>query len=177
MTPRPFSDLHDTVFAKTAAGRAEMGERKAGLSARQRSMFIMLDGQKPLGRIDTLLPQQQLVEIVEVLLAAGLIEATTAAATVATTAPAAPQPLPVVTAPDDAELQPIKMLMTETASSYLGLMAADIVRRIDAAHTHTQLMAVLGQWHMAMRESKYGRDVAGAYLDEIKARLAQRATA
>jgi hypothetical protein len=171
MTPRPFSDLRDTVFAKTAAGRAEMGERKAGLSARQRSMLIMLDGLKPLGRIDTLLPESQLAEIVEVLLAAGLIEAAPAAAPAPS--PAAPPPA----VPDSAELLPIKTLMTETASSYLGLMAADIVRRVDAAHTHTQLMAVLGQWHMAMRESKYGRDVAGAYLDEIKARLAQQATA
>lgn len=173
MTPRPFSDLSDTVFAKTASGRAEMGERRAGLSARQRSIFIMLDGQKPLGRIDTLLPQQQLAEIVEVLLAAGLIEA----ATVAVLATPAPPPAPAVPPADNAELQPIKNLMTETASSYLGLMAADIVRRINAAHTHTQLVAVLGQWHMAMRESKYGKEVAGAYLDEIKARLAQQAPA
>jgi hypothetical protein len=196
MTPRPYTEVCDTVFAKTPLGRVEIGQRSAGLGARQRSILIMLDGQKPLRGIDTLLPPQQLAEIVDFLLAAGLVEAQALVVEAqAVVAPLAPAPVPVQPAPaalstppaptpypsapplasalpDASKLQHIKTLMTETAMSYLGLMAADIVRRVEGASNETQLMSVLGQWHMAMRDSKYGKDVAGAYLDEIKARFA-----
>lgn len=41
----------DTVFAKTDKGRAEVATRQAGLDAKTRMLFIMLDGQTPLGQL------------------------------------------------------------------------------------------------------------------------------
>jgi hypothetical protein len=70
---------------------------------------------------------------------------------------------------DAARLSHIKSLMTRSAEACLGLMAADVVRRVDRAGDETQLMSVLGHWHMAMRESKYGKDVAEIHLEQIKA--------
>ncbi len=36
-----------TVFQKTAKGRAEIGQRGAGLAAAQRQILIVVDGQAP----------------------------------------------------------------------------------------------------------------------------------
>ena len=66
-------------------------------------------------------------------------------------------------------------MMTESAEAYLGLMAADLVRRIQKAGDEAQLQSVLGHWHMAMRESKYGRAVAGERLAQIRACFQQQA--
>ena len=39
------------IFAKTTLGLAEMQDRSAGLSPRQRSAFIMFDGKRGSGEI------------------------------------------------------------------------------------------------------------------------------
>lgn len=41
----------ETVFAKTEKGRAEVATRQAGLDAKTRMLFIMLDGQTPVGQL------------------------------------------------------------------------------------------------------------------------------
>jgi hypothetical protein len=159
--------LRDLVFAKTPMGRSEVAQRGAGLNGRQRSILIVLDGQKPLGAIGTLLPQQELARILTVLLELGLI------APVADEAPSLPagRTAAAASAPsvDSARLVRIKAMMTRSAETYLGVMASEVVRRVEQASDETQLLSVLGHWHMAMRESKYGRDVAGVHLEQIKA--------
>ncbi len=156
------------VFAKTPKGREEVALRAAGLHARQRSTLIMMDGRKRLDAIPALPPQPELELIIATLLELGLI---------APQAEAAPAPAPAVAAKtmptlapiEAARLARIKAMMIESAEAYLGLMAADLVHRIEKAADAAQLLSVLGHWHMAMRESKYGRDVAGTRLAQIKA--------
>lgn len=156
------AELPDLVFAKTPKGRSEVEQRGAGLNGKQRSILIVLDGQKRLGAIGTLLPQQELARILTVLVELGLIAPV---ADEAVSLPAA-DPAPPV---DSARLARIKTMMTGSAETYLGMMASEVVRRVEQASDETQLLSVLGHWHMAMRESKYGRDVAGIHLEQIKA--------
>ena len=61
--------------------------------------------------------------------------------------------------------------MTDSATTYLGVMAAELVARIARARTRAELLAVVGHWHMAMRDSKYGRDAAGLYLERVRSGL------
>lgn len=172
-TPSLSSKPRDIVFAKTPKGRAEVAQRSTGLNGKQRSMLIMLDGQKRLSVIATLLPEQEVAGIVDILLEFELIAPQTEVA-VSATAPqtatvdrtltsAAAQPA------DSAKLLRIKSMMTRSAETHLGLMAAEVVRRVEQACDETQLLSVLGHWHMAMRESKYGKDVASMHLEQIKA--------
>jgi IMP cyclohydrolase len=64
-------------------------------------------------------------------------------------------------------------LMTRSAETYLGPMATDLVRRVEQASDETQLLSVVGHWHMAMRDAKHGKDVASTLLEQIKANFAQ----
>jgi hypothetical protein len=172
-TPQFSSELHDMVFAKTPKGRAEVAQRSALLSRKQRSILIVLDGKKRLSAIHTLLPSQELAAIVHQLLALELIAAQIEVAVSAAAPKTAAAGHPLTPAPaqpaDPARLLRLKAMLIDSAETHLGLMAAEVVRRVELACDETQLRSVLGHWHMAMRESKYGKDVAGMHLEQIKA--------
>lgn len=172
-TARLSSELRDMVFAKTPKGRAEVAQCSTGLNGKQRSILIVLDGQKRLSAICTMLPVQELAGVVDLLLSLDLIASQTEVAastapprtaTIERTRASAAAPLA-----DAAKLLRIKSMMTHSAETRLGFMAAEVVRRLEQACDETQLLSVLGHWHMAMRESKYGKDVATIYLEQIKA--------
>ena len=152
----------DVLYAKTPAGQAEVQARRAGLTARQRTLLIMLDGRKPLSALLPLLPMDELEPALQALLSLGLI------ADPAALAAAAPKPEPPK---PDPRLTEAKSLMRTSAEKYLGLLAADLVRRIEMASDESQVQHAIGMWHMAMRDSKYGRDVAGPLLEKTRSLL------
>jgi hypothetical protein len=176
LTPENRNRLRATVFSKTEAGRAEVGQRSAGLTARQRAVLILLDGQKPLGDIDTWLAEDEMLEAVENLLRKGLvgISAAPAPAPVAVSVPrsAPPASAPALSAAGAAALAKARDLMVAAARKHLGLMASDLVRRIEHAKDESQLAGVIGLWHVSLRESKTGKPCAEGLLAEARALLA-----
>lgn len=182
LTPENRIRLRATVFGKTEAGRAEVGQRGAGLSARQRSVLILLDGLKPLGEISTWLAEEDMLEAVENLLCKGLA-GVVAAPPSARGAPAAPpQSPPSPPAPaaspagppasaPSAALAAARELMAAAARKHLGLLAADLVRRIEHASDEGQLAGVIGLWHVSLRESKTGKPCAEGLLAQARALL------
>lgn len=174
------SPLHlSAVFMKTAKGRNEIAQRSLGLNSRQRQVLILVDGVKQLRAINTILPETEVVRIVDFLQQEEMIalqqtsitgvEATTASIYRIADDPAQPGlPSPVLT-DDPNKIAALKRLLSDTARNYLGLLSADIRRRIDEAQDAAQLLSVLGQWHMALRQSKHGGAYVGQYLVPIKA--------
>lgn len=150
------------LYAKTEKGRNEVARRQLGLSSRQRTLLILLDGRKPCSALDSMMPADQVTLIVGELLALELI------------APAGP-PRPAATLPaapaHDPRLAKVKAEMVETAEACLGLLAAEVVRRIEGAGDETALLAVVGHWHMALQGSKRGREAALAHVERIRESL------
>jgi len=165
LTPENRFRLRATVFGKTEAGRVEFVQRSAGLTARQRSVLILIDGQKALGEIETWLGEDEMLEAVEALLRKGLVGISSAPAPVAAPAPAR-QPAGA------AALTAAREFMMAAARKHLGLMAADLVRRIEHAKDESQLAGVIGLWHVSLRESKTGKPCAEGLLAEARALLA-----
>lgn len=171
----------DVVYAKTARGRDELAQRSLGLHARQRSLLILVDGRKDVAALAALVPAGLAASVGE-LLALGLIAPASgvpvppAPATMPTTpaapvaAPAAPAATPVS---DEAavRLAHVKATMIATAESCLGLLAAEVVKRIERAADADALLAVVGHWHMALQDSKRGRELAMAGVEQVKASL------
>ncbi|MGW8392475.1 hypothetical protein [Pseudoduganella sp. HUAS MS19] len=194
LTPENRIRLRGTVFGKTEAGRVEFVQRSAGLTARQRSVLILIDGHKALGEIETWLGEDEMLEAVEALLRKGLVGIASAPApkppeaspkprpVSGTTAPAAPLPEPAAEAePAPAPAPPAvgaaalasaREFMVAAARKHLGLMAADLVRRIEHAKDESQLAGVIGLWHVSLRESKTGKPCAEGLLAEARALLA-----
>ena len=69
-------------------------------------------------------------------------------------------------------LADIKAELIHAAELYLGVMAGDVVARVRQAGDAAQLLRVLGHWHMAMQDSKHGREAARALLDKTRVTLA-----
>ena len=145
----------DAVYAKTAKGRGELTMRGLGLSGRQRSVLIMLDGRKSCAELAPLMPAGQVACIVEQLLALGL------------SAPCGADREDGI----EHELDQVKRYMVSTARTHLGLLAAEVVDRIERASGAAQLRAVVGHWHMALQDAKHGRALAGEHLREVRACL------
>ncbi|MBV1776964.1 hypothetical protein KSF73_14695 [Burkholderiaceae bacterium DAT-1] len=66
-------------------------------------------------------------------------------------------------------LAQVQAILKSTATEYLGLLGADICRRVDAARDRTSLMRCIAKWNMAMREGRDGREMAERYLLQVKA--------
>lgn len=165
----------DALYAKTARGRSEMTQRGMGLNRRQRSVLIMLDGQRSCAALAAMMPEGQVADIVTELLALDLIApcAASAQAVPATPEPtSAAAPAPVSAAPPaDDGVAAIRAYMVQAAQTHLGLLAADVVDRIERAHDAARLRGVVGHWHMALQASKHGRETAAGHLERVRADL------
>jgi len=155
--------LAERIFAKTDRGRAEVTDRSAGLTARQRTILIMIDGRKPCSVLMQLMAAPILLPILDELAALRLI------------APAGPV-APAVDAIDSQTMRQVKAMMIGSAEVCLGLLAAEVVRQVEAAADEEQLLRALGHWHMAMQASRRGKEIALSQLDAIKSHLQGRAT-
>jgi hypothetical protein len=175
-----------TIFTKTHKGREEIAQRRAGLNARQRSVLIMLDGIKRLDKLMSPIPKSELGTIVNFLAQEKLIEVSKISVTNSmsneVTAPINRVLEEISVTPiiinkrkaflmDDKKLREVKNFMTTTAHTYLGLLSAELIMRIERAKDAPQLMAIVGQWHMALRDSKHGHRFASDYLEKTLATL------
>ena len=158
--PSPPPPRVDLVYAKTDTGRLEVTHRAAGLNARQRAALIMLDGQRDGAALAQLMPADQVAPVLAGLIALGLIT---------DGLPAAPVPAP--RAQEPTALATIKAELIAAAEAYLGMMAGEIVARVRQAPDAAQLLRVLGHWHMAMQDSKHGKDAAAILLEKTKVAL------
>jgi len=155
----PFDPVH--VYVKTEQGRDELARRAMGLNGRQRSVLIMVDGRKPCAELAGTMAPGVVAGILGELLALGLVAAPR-------TGPAPGMGLAPQAA---ARLASIKRRMRDIAETYLGLMAAEVVRRIERAADEAALLGVLGHWHMALQDSRHGRAVAPGLVEEMRIAL------
>ncbi|WP_432719622.1 hypothetical protein R0381_000239 [Jeongeupia wiesaeckerbachi] len=163
-----------TVYSKTAQGQADIDARSLGLSARARRLLILIDGRRTLAEIATVLGHAELAPLLAELQARACITAagalTVPDAAPQPSAPSAPPASPTPTqrpqpidAVDPIRIIKAKALMTESAQTFLGLMARGLISEIEAVSDTPALKNAIARWNMALRESRK----AGPYADEF----------
>jgi hypothetical protein len=162
------------IFSKTEKGREEMAKRSHGLNPSQRRVLIIIDGNKGFDAladmVPAMVPSGQLRDILAYLMEHGFIAAAEGdqkAQSHAATVTAASSAL----TDDPATIRLVKDFMTTTAQTYLGLLSASLIQRIEQARTPIQLMSVAGQWNMALRDSAQGKRFADPYLEQVRSAL------
>jgi len=166
---QPIRELEaNIVFSKTARGQEEVLTRSHGLAARHRQVLILINGARSLGTIAEIIPASELAEIVGFLLEARFIEPAQGAES---SSRAAVITATSVSASGDTVAK-VKEFMVASAQSCLGLLAVDVIRQIEIAQDKPALMTAVAQWHMALRESREGKRLAGPYLDQVRIALA-----
>lgn len=67
------------------------------------------------------------------------------------------------------QLNDVKELLLKSTDEHLGILGRSLRRKIEETSNDDQMKISISQWHMAMRESKTGRDIAHVLMDEVKA--------
>ena len=73
----------------------------------------------------------------------------------------------------DIQIGEIKAILIASTEQYLGIMGRGLKVKIEAAADDGQITTCASEWHMAMRESKSGRDMAGKLMDQVQQILAR----
>ena len=150
----------EQVFFKTDKARAELAERRHGLRAKHRQLLVLFDGERTLGSLEHLLPQQEILPLIDELAQQGFITDSLPASTAEPAcAPLAPEPL------DPMKLTRAKAYLIEVSQQHLGLMASQLQREIAEAAAPESLRAALAHWNMALRESRSGACIANPCLN------------
>ncbi|TWG91810.1 hypothetical protein L599_002100000130 [Luteimonas sp. J16] len=136
-----------TVYAKTAAGQQEIGERKAGLDIRQRRLLILVDGHRSVDELRQVSGLQDALALLESLQAKGLVSPVAGAAPAPAPGPApaaaaaASGPAPAAAAGGD--LRDRRRRAAHAVNEMLGPMGEDLALRLEEAKSEDVLEQLL----------------------------------
>lgn len=66
------------------------------------------------------------------------------------------------------KIDQVRQIMVESIDTYLGILGKPLKQKVQATAPGHQLMLVISQWHLAMCESKRGREVQADLMEKIK---------
>lgn len=68
-------------------------------------------------------------------------------------------------------LEKARCIMIESTRAHIGLLGNDMIRRISLAKNAVQIKSCIAEWHMALRGSRQGREVANQQLNQVNVAL------
>ena len=136
--------MDDFIFRKTASGAAEIEQRQLGLGFKDRQLLILLDGQKTLAELTSLMPLEELLPRLSKLEQAGLIsEINHSSATEFYSSMPSPQ-----------QLGEILQLLEDADQHFLnGQLSPDLHNTLETATNPLQLRRAIENWFQAMNQA------------------------
>lgn len=162
------------IYRKTDLGRAEIGTRQAGLSAVQRRLLILFDGQRDLATLREMLALADFDVQLSSLLALGLIEpvAGTSKPAAVKNIPRAVPPAPAAFPPgSESRVAEVLHMMVASSREYAGLHGEEIARLAQAAQNPELLRRCMVRWKLVLQESRGGAALAAEYFERAQAML------
>ncbi|HQS36728.1 MAG TPA: hypothetical protein PK571_00670 [Methylotenera sp.] len=160
------------VYEKSALGFKEFTTDKRTLGVRERQVLLLVNGVRKLDDLEKFFKRDHLMDTIKKLESDGYIQRQDGE--VSPAAESAPvHSLPFFEADDSAQpicptkLAAVKTILLEAADDYLGIMGRGIKSKIEACDTDNSLKQCISSWHMAMRESKLGRESASFLMEQI----------
>ena len=158
------------VFEKSSLGYNEFIGNNRTLHFKERQVLLLINGSRTIDDLEQIFKKDQLNEILNKLEANGYIEKIQGRAAVAIPTT---RPLTLLSPDNSAEpinaekMTAIKSILIEATDDYLGLMGRSLKTRIETCNNQTDLRTCIAGWHMAMRESKLGRESASFLIEQI----------
>ena len=161
------------VYEKSTTGYREIAGNQRSLSLRQRQILIMIDGKRSENELAALLNSPDASQIIAELAGMGYIQQA------GSTAPVTP-PLPIINNQTSAQypdisteqLAAVKEIMVVSSNECLGIMGRGLAQKIAAVETRDELKSWVSQWHMAIRESRLGKPLAGVLMEQVQQTMA-----
>ena len=161
------------VYEKSARGFSEFITDKRTLGVRERQVLLLVNGVRKLDDLEKFFKKELLVDTIKKLESEGYIQlpadqqaiknATPTTHSFFDTQNAAAAPEPIC----PTKLAAIKTILIEACDDYLGIMGRGTKARIEVCDNEDYLRQCISSWHMAMRESKLGRESASFLMEQI----------
>ncbi len=169
------------IFEKTPAGLAEINAENRALNVRQRQILILIDGKRSSDELQAGLKNSNVLEVLLELEKLGFVLDTDKKPAIIETVDIATAS-EVITTPtaytldteihlNEDQVNTVKQILLSSTDEYLGIMGRSMKSTIITATGYMQIKACVSQWHMAMRESKLGRVVAGNLMEQVQATM------
>lgn len=164
------------VYEKSTRGLNEFASNQRTLSVRERQVLLLVNGVRNLDDLNKFFKQEQLLDTIKKLETEGYIQRQQRLqeqqiSTVG--AHASPVTISLLEATDQTapicpvKLATVKNILIEATDDYLGMMGRSIKTKIENCENETSLRQCISSWHMAMRESKLGRESASFLMEQI----------
>jgi len=164
------------VYEKSALGINEFINQNRTLSVRERQVLLLVNGVRNVDELEKFFKKEQLTTTLTKLMSDGYIRQfnnmsslsknkTSSHSTLTTLSliSSVNNELPI----DSAKIAAIKTILLESADDYLGLMGHNIKVCVNSCSNEYDLRSCISMWHMAMRESKLGRESTSFLLEQI----------
>jgi hypothetical protein len=158
------------VYEKSALGYNEFINDKRTLHFKERQVLLLVNGVRKIEELEQFFKKELLSEVIQKLESNGYIQRPQGVLTEKkpsittqsifnadnTTTPINPE-----------KIEAIKTILIEATDDYLGLMGRSLKTRIEACSDGVDLRNCISSWHMAMRESKLGRESTSFLMEQI----------
>ena len=167
------------IYEKSVAGQQEITGDGRVLGLKHRQVLIMVDGKRSRADLEAHLNNLNVAEILADLERLGYIYNPASARGIPPARPAtepAPSAAPVIQAQEpaisDEQLAEVKHILISSTNECLGIIGRGMTQKIEAVKSREELKAWISQWHMAIRESRLGKPLAGTLLEQVQQTLA-----
>ena len=158
------------VYEKSSLGYSEFIGNNRTLHFKERQVLLLISGTRTIEDLEQIFKKDQLTETIQKLELNGYITKIEGPSK-QLTPPKDTNSIQIINSYNEhiasEKMQEIKTILIEATDDYLGLMGRSIRTRIEASHNQTDLRASIASWHMAMRESKLGRESASFLIEQI----------
>ena len=154
------------IYKKTSYGQEEVSNPRRSIGLKERQLLIMVDGKRSAEDLGKFISLENIKDALEFLAKLGFIMpahiqepskingyTTTNSQTLNLSAN---------------QINSIKEHLLKSTDEHLGILGRSLRRKIEIASSDEDMKVSISQWHMAMRESKSGRDIAHVLMDEVK---------
>jgi hypothetical protein len=158
------------VYEKSAIGHNEFINEKRTLHFKERQVLLLINGIRKIEDLEQFFKKELLLETIQKLESNGYIQRSQgilAEKEPSITTQSFFNTDSATTPIDPAKITAIKTILIEAADDYLGLMGRGIKVRIEACSNEVDLRSCISSWHMAMRESKLGRESTSFLMEQI----------
>lgn len=174
------------VYEKSALGYNEFVNEKRTLNVRERQVLLLINGIRNIDDLEKFFKKELLIDTIQKLESNGFIQRHQSSidnqsyvdnSTVTRNNPSTTQAslsslaffnTETTTTPINPEkFAAVKTILINATDDYLGLMGRSMKERISQCDNETELRNCISSWHMAMRESKLGRESTDFLMEQI----------
>jgi hypothetical protein len=162
------------VYEKSAQGYNEFTNNRRTLSVRERQVLLLVNGVRNMDDLEKFFKKELLTETIIKLELEGFIHPANAqsSGTLLNQTSNVSGRFFLSTQASTISINPAKMaaikaILMNATDDYLGLMGRNLKERIANTENELDLRNCISSWHMAMRESKLGRESTDFLMEQI----------